>query len=172
MSNGPGGPVPGGGDAGQVRGSPPPTGAARGWPQQGWGQQGWGQPSGPEQGRPQVGSVRPQQGWAAQQVSQAGQWQPVPQGSYLPQVQGQTGSNGMAVASLILGITSIVFCWWGLFTLAQVVLAIVFGVKGMHRADAGAGGKGLAQAGFVCGCVGGAFYLVAGIFTLGVFFFI
>ncbi len=166
MSNGPGGPVPGGGDAGQVRGAPPP-GAARGWPQQGWGQQG-----GPEPGWAQGGSGAPQQSWAAQPMSQAGQWQLSPQGAYLPQVQGQTGSNGMAVASLILGITSIVFCWWGLFTLAQVVLAIVFGVKGMRRADAGAGGKGLAQAGFICGCVGGGLYLVAGIFTLGVGFFI
>ena len=172
MSNGPGGPVPGGGDAGQARGAPPPGAAARGWPQQGWPEQGGTQQGGPHQEWAHSGSGGSQQGWAAQQMSQAGQWQPSPQGSYLPQAQGQAGSNGMAVASLILGITSIVFCWWGLFTLAQVVLAIVFGIKGMHRADAGAGGKGLALAGFVCGCVGGALYLVAGIFTLGVGFFI
>lgn len=167
MSNGPGGPVPGGGDVGQVRGALPPGAPGRGWPQQGWGQQ-----AEPQQGWAQGGSGVPQQGWAAQQMSQADAYQPFPQGGYLPQVQGQTGSNGMAVASLVLGITSIVFCWWGLFTAAQVVLAIVFGVKAMKRADAGAGGKGLAQAGFVCGCVGGAIYLVLGIFSAGIGFFV
>ncbi len=147
MSDAPGGPVPGGGDAEQVRG----------WHQQG-----------PAQG----GSGGPQQGWAPQ-MPQAGQYvQPFPQGSYLPQVRAQTGSNGMAIGSLVLGITSIIFCWWGLFTLAQVVLAIMFGVKGMNRADAGAGGKGLAQAGLICGCVGAVAYLFVGIVTAGIGFFI
>ena len=73
---------------------------------------------------------------------------------------------------MILGITSIVFCWWGLFTLAQIVLAIVFGVKGLGRANAGAGGKGMAQAGLICGCVGALFYLIIGIFTVGIGLFI
>jgi len=88
-----------------------------------------------------------------------------------PQVPAQA-QNGLALASMILGITSIVFCWWGLFSLAQVVLAIVFGVKGISKANVGAGGKGMAQAGLICGCVGAFFYVVIGIFTLGAGFLI
>jgi hypothetical protein len=48
----------------------------------------------------------------------------------------------------------------------------VFGVKGMRRADAGAGGKGLAIAGLACGCVGAIAYLIFGVATLGAGFFI
>jgi ABC-type phosphate transport system permease subunit len=82
-------------------------------------------------------------------------------------------ASGQAVAALVLGITGIVFCWWGLGTLAQVVLAIAFGVKGMQKADAGlAGGKGMAQAGLVLGIVGACLYLLVGVLTLGAGFLI
>jgi hypothetical protein len=96
---------------------------------------------------------------------------PQPYAPGYPQAPAQA-QNGMAVASMILGITSIVFCWWGIFTLVQVVLAIVFGVKGLSKANAGAGGKGMALAGLICGCVGAFFYLIVGIFTVGVGFLI
>ena len=72
----------------------------------------------------------------------------------------------------MLGITSIVFCWWGLVSLAQIVLAIVFGCIGISRASRGASGKGLAVAGLVCGCVGALAYFIFGIVTLGVGFII
>jgi hypothetical protein len=72
----------------------------------------------------------------------------------------------------VLGITSIVFCWWGLVSLAQVVLAIVFGYIGISRANRGASGKGQAVAGLVCGCVGALAYFIFGIVTLGVGFII
>jgi len=65
----------------------------------------------------------------------------------------------MAVASLVLGITSLVFCWWGLAARAQVVLAITFGIIGMRRTDAGARAQGMAVAGLVCGIVGAVAYL-------------
>jgi hypothetical protein len=65
-----------------------------------------------------------------------------------------------------------VFCWWGVFTLAQVVLAIVFGAKGISKANAGASGRGQAVAGLVCGCVGAVFYLIFGIATVGIGFLI
>ncbi len=81
-------------------------------------------------------------------------------------------SNGLGTASLVLGITSIVFCWWGLFSLAQVVLAIVFGAIGISRANQGATGKGLAVAGLICGVVGFAAYCFVGLVTLGVGFII
>jgi hypothetical protein len=71
-----------------------------------------------------------------------------------------------------LGITSIVFCWWGLLTLAQVVLAIVFGCIGIGRANAGANGKGQAVAGLICGSVGAVAYLFFGIISVGIGFII
>jgi len=49
----------------------------------------------------------------------------------------------------VLGITSIVFCWWGLLTLLQVALAIVFGSVGISKAKRGAANKGLAVGGLV-----------------------
>ncbi len=76
-------------------------------------------------------------------------------------------TNGMAIASLILGITSIVFCWWGLFSLAQVVLAIVFGAIALGRSNPSGVGRGPAIAGIICGCVGLMSYFIFGIFTLG-----
>jgi hypothetical protein len=69
---------------------------------------------------------------------------------------------------MVLGITSIVFCWWGIFTLAQVVLAIVFGGVGIHKANRGADKKGMAIAGLACGIVGFLAYLIFGIATAGV----
>ena len=68
--------------------------------------------------------------------------------------------------------TSIVFCWWGVFTLAQVVLAIVFGAKRISNANSGASGRGQAVAGLVCGCVSAVFYLIFGIARVGVGFLI
>jgi hypothetical protein len=127
--------------------------------------------------RPQYGSISdsalPANTWQQQGAGapQHGQYlQPYAPG--YPQVQARAQGDGLAVASMVLGITSIVFCWWGLATLAQVVLAIVLGVKGMRRADAGAGGKGMAIAGLVCGCVGALAYLIFGVATLGAGFII
>jgi ABC-type phosphate transport system permease subunit len=76
------------------------------------------------------------------------------------------------VASLVLGITSIVFCWWGLFTLVQVVLAVVFGGVAIRAANQGADRKGMAIAGLVCGVVGFAAYALFGISTLGIGFLV
>jgi len=77
-------------------------------------------------------------------------------------------SNGVAVAALVLGITSIVFSWWGLLTLVQVMLAIVFGSVGISKANRGASNKGLAVAGLVLGLVGLVIYFFIGLFSLGV----
>lgn len=77
--------------------------------------------------------------------------------------------NGMAVASLILGITCIIFSWWGLLTLAQAVLAIAFGAKGITRARSGSGGNGMATVGLMLGVVGLASYLTIGILSHGFF---
>jgi len=98
------------------------------------------------------------------------QWAPyTPYGAAQP---ASTSGNGMAIASLVLGITSIVFCWLGALTLAQVVLAIVFGCIGISRANNGAPDKGQAVAGLVLGLVGLGAYLVLGAITLGVMWLI
>lgn len=73
---------------------------------------------------------------------------------------------------MVLGITSIIFCWWGVFSLTQVVLAIVFSGLGIARANRGAARKGMAIAGLVCGLVGAVLYLLIGIASLGVGFLI
>jgi len=80
--------------------------------------------------------------------------------------------NGLAVAGLVLGITSILFCWWGIFSLTQIVLAIVFSSVGIHNAKDGADKKGLATAGLVCGIVGAVAYLIIGTASGGIGFFI
>ena len=61
-------------------------------------------------------------------------------------------TNGLATASLVLGIVGIALFWFLGFILS--ILAIVFGGVGISRADAGAPGKGVAIAGLVLGIVG------------------
>ena len=98
-----------------------------------------------------------------------------PWGAAVPQWSGYASppatalrpGNGLAVAALVLGITSIVFSWWGILTLVQVVLAIVFGAKGIGRANRGAPHKGLAVAGLVLGIIGCVFYIFIGLASFG-----
>jgi hypothetical protein len=77
---------------------------------------------------------------------------PPPYGQY---PQPRTG-NGKAIASLVLGIASIVFCWLSLFDLVPVVLAIVFGCISLSEARRRPGqeGRNLAIAGIVCAVIG------------------
>src|SRR5262245_8911202 len=65
-----------------------------------------------------------------------------------------TPSNGFSVASLVLGILTLVlfFTIWLPWLLG--VLAIVFGAIGISKAGKGAGQRGMAIAGLVCGAVG------------------
>jgi len=118
---------------------------------------------------PQYGYVQP----AAALVQQNAWATPYPAAQPATFVVARPQSNGMAVASLVLGITSIVFCWWGLLALLQVVLAIVFGCIALGQANRGAGGQAaLAISGIICACVGLLCYFIIGIFTLGVFLLI
>jgi hypothetical protein len=96
---------------------------------------------------------------------------PPPSATFPPMVEPAV-SNGMAVAALVLGIASVVFCWWGIATFVMVVLAIVFGSIGISRANQGAPQKNLAIAGLCCGIVGFIAYLIIGIFTFGLFLLI
>jgi hypothetical protein len=81
-------------------------------------------------------------------------------------------TNGLATASMILGICSIVLCFAGIGTLAMVVLAITFGAVGLRKATHGAPNKGMAIAGLSCGLVGAVVYLILGIASKGVFLLI
>jgi hypothetical protein len=63
-------------------------------------------------------------------------------------------SNGFAVASLVLGILTVVFFFTIWLPWLLGVLAIVFGAIGISKANKGAGQKGMAIAGLVCGAVG------------------
>lgn len=57
--------------------------------------------------------------------------------------------KGLSIASLVLGICSIVFMSSFIIAVTCGVLAIVFGLKGRKRA-----GKGMAAAGFITGIIG------------------
>lgn len=72
-------------------------------------------------------------------------------------------TNGLAVASLVLGIVGIILC----FLFVPWILAIIFGAIAIKQcnADPTYSGKGLAIAGLVCGLVGMA--IVVWIFTTG-----
>lgn len=72
---------------------------------------------------------------------------------------------GTSIAALVLGICSLLFSWWGLATLAMVILAVTFGARGLSRP-----GRGMAIAGLVCGLAGGLAYLCIGIVTAGIGF--
>ena len=70
----------------------------------------------------------------------------------------RSSTNGMAIASLVLGI----FWMWGLGS----VLALIFGIKARRQIDWSGGtqgGRGLATAGIVLGIIGivGAVIVVA-----------
>ncbi|NMB30561.1 MAG: DUF4190 domain-containing protein [Clostridiales bacterium] len=83
-------------------------------------------------------------------------------------MQPQQGGNGMAIASLVLGIVSIVTCcWWQV----SVVVAIVGLVLGILHNKKQTTGRGMAIAGIVLSIVGLAIsiiIIVLGLIGIGV----
>ncbi|MFF7871958.1 DUF4190 domain-containing protein [Streptomyces qaidamensis] len=84
-----------------------------------------------------------------------------PQGGYTQGGYGWPGmpmapQNGMGVAAMVLGIISCtLFCLYGVVSLVTGILAVVFGIKGRKRAEAGvATNHGQAQAGLIMGIIG------------------
>lgn len=68
---------------------------------------------------------------------------------------GQGKPVGLAVASMVLGIVSlVVLCiWW--ISIPCGIVAVVLGAIARGKAKRGeAGGAGMAMAGLICGCVG------------------
>ncbi|GHA47651.1 DUF4190 domain-containing protein [Streptomyces purpurascens] len=100
---------------------------------------GYGYPGYPQTGSgyPQTGSGYPQAGYG---------WPGMP-----PAPQ-----NGMGIAAMVLGIVSCtLFCLYGIVSLVTGILAVVFGIKGRKRAEAGvATNHGQAQAGLIMGIIG------------------
>lgn len=90
-----------------------------------------------------------------------------PQGTPMPPYSGgymagpppaQNLPQGMAIASLVLGIVGVVLTW---FLIVPSILAVIFGHIGLAKANRGeGGGKGMAIAGLVLG------YIVLGILVL------
>lgn len=72
-------------------------------------------------------------------------------GHVLAQYAGSGQDNGAAVASLILGIASVVLPLLGLLA---APFAIIFGITGRRRARHGVRHGGLATAGLTLGCIG------------------
>ena len=69
-------------------------------------------------------------------------------------------SQGLATASMVLGIISVIPCFWCICP-ACAVLAIVFGAVALSNVRNGSGaGEGMARAGLICGIV--ALVLLAG----------
>jgi hypothetical protein len=90
-----------------------------------------------------------------------------PPPGYYPPHQGYgsrpaTG-NGKAVAALVLGIGSIVFCFFSFFDAVLVIPGLILGFIAMTESrTAGGTGRGMAIAGLVCSIIGG---VLAAIFT-------
>lgn len=69
--------------------------------------------------------------------------------------QPRTG-NGKAIAAMVLGIGSIVFCWLSIFDAVLIVPAVIFGAIALSDANRRPAkeGKNLAVAGICCALVG------------------
>lgn len=57
--------------------------------------------------------------------------------------------SSLGIASLPLGIVSIVFCWLFIISIPTGILAIIFGIKGIKKI-----GSKLGKAGLITGIVG------------------
>jgi len=63
------------------------------------------------------------------------------------------GTNGMAVAALVTGIVSVIFCWGGWLFVGTAAAAVFTGVRGGRAAVDGKGQRGVATAGLVLGII-------------------
>ena len=106
------------------------------------GQQGYPTPGYPPPGYPQQGY--PQQGFPPPG------YPPPPGYAYRQPGPG----HGKAVAGLVLGILSIVFCWASFVDLLLLVPGLIFSILGLSDARAGRGGRGLAMSGLICTIAG------------------
>jgi hypothetical protein len=81
-------------------------------------------------------------------------------------LSGNAGTNGKAIAALVLGIVGLVIC-----PIVCSILAIIFGrqAKGEIAANPAMEGGGMAQAGYIMGIVGTAVYGAIAVLYLVIF---
>ncbi|HZC69385.1 MAG TPA: DUF4190 domain-containing protein [Jatrophihabitans sp.] len=88
-------------------------------------------------------------------MQQPGPYGAPPPPPYHGYTQPRSGSNGKAIAGLILGIASIVLCVLSFFDGVLVVLGLIFSLIGMNETKrTGGAGRGLAVAGLICSIIG------------------
>lgn len=80
-------------------------------------------------------------------------------GSYGAPSGGPPPTSGLAIASMVLGIVSVVFgcCWctYGVISIPSGIAACIMGFIALNQINSGAAsGKGMAIAGLVCGGIG------------------
>ncbi|MCK5654285.1 MAG: DUF4190 domain-containing protein [Dehalococcoidia bacterium] len=80
-------------------------------------------------------------------------------------------ASGLAIASMVCGILSLVFFWVPLFGFLLGIIAIIFGAVAIRQIgrEPNLGGRGMAIAGLVCGIVGVAGWVIF-IAWIGIFF--
>lgn len=84
--------------------------------------------------------------------------QPYPHGAPPLPPYAQRTTNGKAVAALVLGILSIVFCVTSFFDLFLIIPAIILGSIALNESKRPGGtGHGMALSGFVCAIIGAVF---------------
>ncbi|MFB3894377.1 MAG: hypothetical protein ACE15C_20425 [Phycisphaerae bacterium] len=111
---------------------------------------------------PALPAVQPTPGFAPQQGAGAPLMAPPPlpepYASYPPPIPVQLPTSGFSIASLVLGICSIVTCaCYGIPSLVCGILGIVFAGKVKQAVDAGTASessRGLAKAGLICSIIG------------------
>ena len=79
-------------------------------------------------------------------------------------MEGKQESKGLSIASMVLGIISLVLCCFIYISLPCAILAVIFGIVGMKK-----GGKGMGIAGLVLGIITLAILALGalGIFSIG-----
>ena len=79
-------------------------------------------------------------------------------------MEGNQETKGFSIASMVLGIVSLVLCCFIYISLPCAILAVIFGIVGMKK-----GGKGMGIAGLVLGIVTLAILALGalGIFSIG-----
>lgn len=80
-------------------------------------------------------------------------------------------TSGLAIASMVCGILSLVFFWVPLFGFLLGIIAIIFGAVAIRQIgrEPNLGGRGMAIAGLVCGIVGVVGWVIF-IAWIGIFF--
>ena len=78
--------------------------------------------------------------------------------------ENKTESKGLSIASMVLGIVSLVLSCFVYISVPCAILAIIFGIVGMKK-----GGRGMGIAGLVLGIISIALWVLAlvGVLSLG-----